>query len=414
MNSAFVWIGIIGILAVAFVVLYTRQRKRLQQNLEAAQHAWVQQNEESQAHYVAIEEKLSTQARDFEKRVEQLRWAALVARDAAEIRNLDTLMETVVHLISRKFSFYQAGIFLLDDAGEFAVMQAASSAGGQQMLARGHKLRVAAQGIVGYVAARGEARIALDVGADATWFNSPELPETRSEMGLPLKIRDRVIGVLDVQSVEPEAFTEEDIEVLQTMADQLTLAIQTARLFDENRQTLKRLERLYQEQMGAVWRGKGAGQAYAYDGFSIHSLVDTMTGVGPEASPVRRISSHQLRVPIILREQMIGSLVLERSEVQAPWSNEEIALADEVMVQAGLALENAQLLADSHQRANRQQQLSDISRQFSSSVDMDAILHAALRELGQLPGVAEVAVHLDMAERGAMPPDVATSAVLDE
>lgn len=403
MSGNSVWMSIITIIILAsvFAVFYTRQHTRLRV-LETEQAVLVRQKQESQVQCVAAESQLAEQAQHFEERVEQLQLAALVAREAAAIRNLDELMDTVVQLISRRFDFYHAGIFLLDEAREFAVLQAASSAGGRDMLAREHQLRVGAQGIVGYVAARGEARIALDVGADAVWFNTPELPDTRSELALPLKgavgasRQEQVIGVLDVQSTVPEAFTDEDIEVLQTMADQLALAIQNARLFEENRRTLERLEVLYRKQMEELWRrGQVAGQAYVYDGFSVQPLpAAAVASQEVELPTARRLSPYQLNIPILLREQMIGNIVLERNEVQAPWSDEEVALVGEVAVQAGLALENAQLLADSRQRANRQQQLSDISRHFSSSVDMDAMLRVAVRELGRLPGVAEASVHI--------------------
>lgn len=337
-------------------------------------------------------QQLTQQAEVFAQRLERFRAAALVARDAAAIRDSDELMQALVMLISQRFDFYHAGVFLLDDAGDFAVMQAASSEGGRQMLARGHKLRVAEQGIVGYVAARGEARIALNVGEDAAWASAPELPETRSEMALPLKVREQVIGVLDVQSTEPQAFIQEDIEVLQTMADQLALAIQSARLFEENRRTVERLETLYREQMGEIWRSRVGTRTYIYDGLNVARALEEETPAPADGRHV--VAPHQLVIPIFLREHVIGSITMERDPIQLPWSDEEVALVEEIGVQAGLALDNAQLLADSRQRATYQQQLSDVSRVFSGAVNMEAMLQAAVRELGRLPGVAEVAVHI--------------------
>ncbi len=125
-----------------------------------------------------LEERVAERTRDLERRTTQLQAAAEVAREAAAIRNLDALLDDVVHLISDRFGFYHAGIFLLDDAREYAVLRAASSEGGQRMLARGHKLAVGKIGIVGFVAGSGQPRIALDVGEDAVFFDNPDLPLT--------------------------------------------------------------------------------------------------------------------------------------------------------------------------------------------------------------------------------------------
>jgi GAF domain-containing protein len=183
---------------------------------------------------------------ETQRRAVQLRAAAEVARDATAILDVNQLLDETVHLISEQFGFYHAGVFLLDERGEYAVLQAASSEGGGRMLERGHKLQVGKVGIVGYVSDTGEPRIALDVDEDAAHFASSDLPDTRSEMALPLKVRGRVIGVLDVQSTQEAAFSEDDVAVLQTLADQLATAIENARLFEQAQRRVRR-ERLIRE-----------------------------------------------------------------------------------------------------------------------------------------------------------------------
>lgn len=395
------WVVVIVLLCAIFAGVGWGQRRRLR-HVQALLQASERHAQGLLGAQAASQAQLTRQGEMFMQRLDRFRAAALVARDVAAIRDLAELMTALVNLISQQFGFYHAGVFLLDDAGNFAVLQAASSEGGRQMLARGHKLRVAEQGMVGYVAARGMARISLNVGEDTTWASTPELPETRSEMALPLKVREQVIGVLDVQSTEPQAFTQEDVEVLQTMADQLALAIQSARLFEENRRTVERLETLYREQMGEMWRSRVGTRTYIYDGLAVARALEEE---GPEMLDGRHVvTPYKLNIPIFLREHVIGSITLERDPVQLPWSDEEVALVAEIGIQAGLALDNAQLLTDSRQRATYQQQLSDISRVFSGAVNMEAMLQAAVRELGRLPGVAEAAVHIDV------PQDVAAEA----
>ncbi|MCK5318135.1 MAG: GAF domain-containing protein, partial [Anaerolineales bacterium] len=182
-------------------------------------------------------EDLSDLYRSLEKRVEdrtrQIRTASEVARDAVAIRDVESLLNETVNLITSRFGFYHAGVFLLDRGRENAVMRAASSDGGKRMIARGFNLPVGKVGIVGYATGTGKPRIALDVGEDQVHFANPDLPETRSEMALPLRAGDQIIGALDVQSKDPNAFDDEDILVLQTMADQLAVAIENARLIGE-------------------------------------------------------------------------------------------------------------------------------------------------------------------------------------
>ncbi|MGB9777653.1 MAG: HAMP domain-containing protein, partial [Anaerolineae bacterium] len=131
---------------------------------------------------MGLEEEVTRRTADLARRTAQLEAAAFIARRAAEIRDVDTLLNETVRLISDRFGFYHAGIFLIDEAGEYAVLRAASSEGGRRMLARGHRLAVGKVGIVGTVAGTGRPRIALDVGADAVFFDNPDLPRTRSEM----------------------------------------------------------------------------------------------------------------------------------------------------------------------------------------------------------------------------------------
>jgi GAF domain-containing protein len=348
---------------------------------------------ELQQLYTGLERLVAQRTADLARRTAQLEAAATVARGAAEIRDMDTLLNETVRLISDRFGFYHAGIFLVDEAGEYAVLRAASSEGGQRMLARGHRLAVGKVGIVGYVAGTGKPRIALDVGADAVFFDNPDLPLTRSEMALPLRVGERVIGVLDVQSVEPAAFTDEDVSVLQTLADQVALAIENARLLEESRRALEELERLYGGRAREAWQVWAALRpaAYRYTGVDVEPLPAPvpLTGEG---------DGRQLAVPIRLWGQAIGTVLLKRTEEQPPWSPEERRLAEEMGEQIALALENARLIAETESRAARERLLSEMTSRLTRSLDMDALLEVAVRELARLPEVAEVAVYVGARE----------------
>ena len=310
-------------------------------------------------------------------------------------------------MISRYFDFYHAGIFLIDDAHEYAVLQAANSEGGQRMLARGHKLRVGQVGIVGYVADIGVPRIALNVGADAVFFNNPDLPMTCSEMALPLKARGQVIGVLDVQSIEESAFSNEDIETLQVMADQVALALDNAQLLKESRDAFEELRVLYGQQTRQVWKEhlehSSLSFRYSHTGLiageelSRAESLQNEDELTPVTGPVLRTKDgkHEMQVPLILRGQVLGSLVLRREIDQRPWSQDDLRLAADLIAQVLPALENARLLEEIQQRAQMEGLVGQVSSRIQSSLDLETVLKTAVQEIGLAVNATRVQIRLE-------------------
>jgi len=321
-----------------------------------------------------LEDLVAERTDALTRRTAQLEAAAQVARQAAAFQDTPTLVNNAVRLISNRFGFYHAGLFLLDEHGEYAVLQAASSDGGQRMLARGHRLRVGSQGIVGYVAAQKRARIALDTGADAVYFDNPDLPDTRSEAALPLILRERVIGVLDIQSEKPQAFTQEDIETFQTLADQLSLAIGNARLFEEMETALQQLEQSAAQRTRQAWSEIAAADmpVVQYTPMGVREI-----GRGEPAG------QGILNIPISLYNQKIGAIKVRRKDETGVWSPQEEAMLREIAMQVGLALENARLLSEAQKRAARERTIADITSRIGSAFDLDAILRVTAQEIGK-------------------------------
>jgi PAS domain S-box-containing protein len=196
-----------------------------------------------QQHAEALEYEVAERTRDLARRNTQLQVAVEVARDASSGRDLDDLMQRAVELVQERFGYYHTGLFLIDERREYAVLKASTSQEGRGMLAAGHRLRLGDTGLVSYAGSAGQPRIAQDTHADAQHYRNPHLPRTRSELALPLQVGERVIGVFDVQSTAAGAFDQEDVRILQLMADQLAVAIERTRLFAEVQATLKdRLE----------------------------------------------------------------------------------------------------------------------------------------------------------------------------
>ena len=180
-----------------------------------------------------VEEEQADLISVMTKRTIQLQTAADVSRAVSSILDLNKLLPTVADLICNHFDYYYVGVFLVEEATEWAVLSAATGKMGEQMLETGHRLKVEDSSMIGWCIKHGQARIALDVGEDAVRFKNPYLPLTRSEMALPLITRGEVIGAMTIQSQLPSAFSRVDITALQTMADQVANAIKNARLFTD-------------------------------------------------------------------------------------------------------------------------------------------------------------------------------------
>lgn len=172
-----------------------------------------------------------------------LKASARAARAITTILDPYELLQRTVDIICDEFDFYYAGVFLLNSDGQYAVLKAGRGEAGKNMIAEGHKLAVGGNSMIGAAVQNRQGRIALDVGAEAVFFNNPYLPDTRSEMALPLVVGDEAIGALTVQSTAEAAFHDEDIAALQTMADQLAVAIHNSNLHREKQTLLRQAER---------------------------------------------------------------------------------------------------------------------------------------------------------------------------
>jgi GAF domain-containing protein/uncharacterized membrane protein YqjE len=339
-----------------------------------------------------LEGRVEERTAGLTRKTEQLRATSYIARKTAEVQDLATLLDTVAHLVTDQYGFYHTGIFLINENGNQVVLQAASSKGGQRMIERGHALTIGMQGIVGYVATQKKPRIALDVGTDAVFFNNPDLPLTRSEVALPLLIRNKIVGVLDIQSDRPHAFSTDDIDVLQTLSDQIAIAIENARLLDETQAAIMQLEALTSLRTHEAWSQKLHEQ----------ERIFTYTPLGLRAEKTPQSHSNAISTPILLRGRKIGNISIARKG-GGKWSKLDEGLLEEVASQVGLAVDNIRLLEEATQRARQEQMVGKLAAQFSQSLDLDTLLQTAARELGQLPDVSEVSVFIGQEDEQTSP-----------
>ncbi|HSG44373.1 MAG TPA: GAF domain-containing protein [Anaerolineales bacterium] len=366
-------------------------------------------NRELQNLNQTLEDRVITRTGDLEianqrneKRAKQFEAIAQVARATTTNENLDTLLPRLASLVSEQFGFYHTGIFLLDENRQFAVLSAANSEGGKKMLKRGHKLQIGQTGMVGFVSALGTPRIALDVGSDAVFFDNPDLPNTRSEMALPLRIADEIIGVLDVQSNEENAFQEEDIDVLSTLADQVAVAIQNSRTYQTMQELLEKAQResgAYLQDAWNVLQSEQSTLGYRVSENEIVSLTKSLTStqvkkaVKNKQTVTQNGTSATLAVPIRLRNEVIGVIDI-RTPDEHDWDDDEIDIAEAVADRLSLALESSLLLKSTQKQAELERVTADISGKIGASTQFDAILRTAAEELSRALGGSDVLVQL--------------------
>ncbi len=375
----------IGTLAQAFNTMTARLRELLA-GLE-------QRVAERTAELDASNQRIENRAKQFES-------ISLVARSISSTRDLDKLLNEITLVINREFGFYHVGIFLLDTAREYAVLSAANSAGGRNMLERGHRLKIGETGIVGFVTSSGRPRVALDTGTDVVFFNNPDLPDTRSEVALPLLIENKIIGALDVQSTEPNAFNQEDVNVLSTLADQVSIAIQNAQQFEETRRALAESESLSNQFIQTGWSQFTRLQnieGIRHTGAKATLLYKKKDKGTPAESDQNQLTARDrgavLSLPLKLRGEVIGSVDI-RSQENRQWDQDELDIVTAIIERAAIAMENSRLLTESQKLAAKERTIGEISAKISAQSDIDELLKTAAQELGRnLPGM-EIAIQL--------------------
>ena len=352
---------------------------------------------------------------DQQKRTLQLQTAAEVSRAASSILNVDELLPQAADLILARFDLYYVGIFLIDEARQWAVLRAGTGSAGAEMLSAGHRLRIGGTSMISRCITQQEAQIALDVGEAAVRFDNPLLPLTHSEMALPLISRGQPKGAITIQSERVAAFTADDITVLQTMADQISNAIDNAALYEQAQAALREVDTINRRLTGDTWdtylRGQGdqAVISAADDAEAAPDLLNAPDLLSAEAlfttgevvlepDPDDR-SEATVTAPILLRGQPIGALRMKTTTDD--WNQDLEAVLTDIAGHVAQAVENARLIEQTQRTASRERAINEINARVRQNIDLDSILRTAVTELGQTLKAARV-----VARVGAVAPAV--------
>ncbi len=381
-TSSFPWVStgvtyfVISLLGViSFGVLIRGLRTNLERATQLAKELEADR-QQLQAHTAVVE-----------RREVQIHTAAEIVRAISAELDTDKLLTTVVNLVKERFNLYYVGVFLLDESRQFAVLRVGTGEAGKRMVADGHKLPIGGTSMIGWAISNKQARIALDVGEDAVRFQNPYLPSTRSELALPMvSSEERVLGALTVQSALPRAFDEDDVTVLQGIADSLAIALDHATLFNQLQESLQEIESLHRQYLSQAWSDVVAQEGQL-----------SFTFENPQAVAPTNGNGKKLEIPLVLRGQTIGSITVEGDP--ATLTEEDKAFLERVAAQAALALENARLVQQNERTALLNRTITNITSKVWAATSVDGVLRTALRELGQTLDASDAVIQLHLPDQ---------------
>lgn len=349
----------------------------------------------------SLEGRVQERTEALQQRATLLETAAEVSRATTEIINIDVLLPQMVNLVRQRFGLYYVGLFLIDESGRYAVLRAGTGKPGRDMMALGWQLEVGGQSMIGRCVASGQADIQLDVGEAAVHFDNPHLPETRSEMALPLRARGQVIGAMTIQSDRVAAFEQDDSRTMQTMADQIATAISNARLFAQTQESFEAQRRAYGEMTHEAWQQlllstpnvnfvsdqvatRPAGDIWRPE---MHTALRTGEIISGEAG-------NTLAIPIRVRDQVIGVIDGRKPGGAGQWTEEEIQALQTVTDQLSVALESARLYQDTQRRAAQEQLIGQVTARVRETLDMETMLRTATGEIRQALNLGDLVIRL--------------------
>ncbi|MAT45152.1 MAG: hypothetical protein CL609_22720 [Anaerolineaceae bacterium] len=336
---------------------------------------------DSERSKLAIE--VDKQTKNLQDRLRQLHTVAEISAEINKTLDSNELIIKVVEMVKTSFDLYYVGIFLIDDYGEFAVLKAGSGEEGQKMLAAEHKLAVNGPSMIGWATGKKQSRIALDVGEDAVHFNNPYLPFTHSEMAIPLVGKnERVLGAMTIQSHRQNDFDEDDILILQNVANSLAVALENAELFQQSQQALKEIEMLNQLYIKRTWND------FLIENSELTAQFQASDTIVSSNEVLKTIS-----IPIKLRNQVIGEI-----EIDVPASkieNYDSDLIDVLSDQIAYAMENTRLMEQTIRQATHEQKANELSTEFFKAVRIEDVIRTAIREISTIPYVSEVNIQVD-------------------
>ncbi len=372
----------------AIIYFLVRRLSRLAKDAQKGEQEVARTNEELSALRDILQERVDQRTESLVAQNTNLQTASHIASEILSETNIKGLLEKATELISSEFSHEHVAFFLLNEKKDHAVLQTASSESGRKMLADHYRIPVSEESFVGVVASEKRARIALNEGSDSKFFQNSYIEQMRSGAAFPLLTQNEVLGVLEIQAEQANTFTQDNLTIYQSLANQIALAIQNIRLIEDARVTLAQLELIVSEQSAASWRKQLGQKPYGF----VYTPVGVIPIRAKNTAVEVRADTEKTEIPITLRGRKIGKISLQR--LSSHWTNKEKALLSDVATQVGLAIENARLLNETREQANQEQLVSEVSSRLRETLDMDTVLKSAIDEIKKTFDLKEVEVRL--------------------
>ncbi|MFN8453490.1 MAG: GAF domain-containing protein [Anaerolineae bacterium] len=338
------------------------------------------------------------------ERTAELTLSLEVGQRVSAIRNLQELLPIITEFIRERFNLYYTQIYFVDDLGQNLVLQAGTGEVGQMLLARRHTLPIGKGSIVGQVAVTHKSIVVPDTENSEIHKPNPLLPDTRSELAVPLMVEGRVIGVLDMQADRPKTFILSSVTVFEAMAAQLANSIDSAQQFSLAQAAQRKAEEAVQQFTRQGWAERLAthkgGLGFIYNLSAITSLTSANQLSQKHKSSQSLPAVKSLVAPLVVQNQSVGQLAVA-TPADKNWSHEEQAFVNAVAQQLAQKAENIRLFEQTQQRAAREQLARQISDKVRASRDIDSALKTAAEELVKTLGAARAVVNLQLAPNEA-------------
>lgn len=350
---------------------------------------------------------------NLEDRTQQLETVADVTQRLVGILDLNELTSQIVTVVKETFDYYHVHIYLLDEEQETLVMVEGYGEAGAEMKRQGHSILLDAPQSLVAQSARESRVVAVDnVREEPSWLPNDLLPHTLSEIAIPIRANQEIVGVLDIQSDEIAGFSEEDKFTMQILANQVAAAVNNARRFEATADDLAEAEKIrslylqqgwqtyMNRQRGTLYRNTQADSSAIDDEFVEQVRQQAMKGQTvviegrPENEPENGQSKATLAVPLSIRDQIIGNIRVHDVQDGRRWTSEEIALIEAIGEQMSLAIENARLFNESQENAAREEVIANLTQAIWEGDDIQTILRNAVSNLGTTLQASKVVLRL--------------------
>lgn len=347
-----------------------------------------------------LQELIGGLERRVEERTRNLEAAARVSRVTSEILDVNVLLPRVVELVREQFGYYYVGIFLADETNQWAVLRAGTGEAGRRMLAQGWRLQIGGESMIGRAVATGQADIQLDVGEAAVRFNNPFLPETRSEVALPLRSRGRVIGALTIQSEREAAFEQADVATLENMADQVAAALENARLFQQVQESLEAERRAFGALSAQEWQKllleKGE-LGFVKEQGMVLPLAAGSAGASARMERSERADTTRT-MPVRAAGQVVAMIEAQLPADSGGWTADQVSMLEALSAELGQALDRARLYRATEQSAARERLVTQVTGRIRESLELETMLRTAAEQIREALGLDKSVVRLAPAQ----------------